>query len=231
MRKHLRNLLVAVLTVGLTAALAGDPVNQVPGNDASAVTVSNLRCEYLTDPLGLDVEKPRLSWIIESPRRGEWQTAYRILVASTPELLARHQGDLWDSGKVASDQSVQLEYAGKALESPMRCHWKVRVWDKDGKASAWSASALWTMGLLKPEDWQGANWIGLDARLPKDEHTRLAARHLRREFVIEKPIESATAYFCGLGESELYLNGRKVGDHERDPGMTMFSKRCLYVTL
>ncbi|MCX6997487.1 MAG: family 78 glycoside hydrolase catalytic domain [Kiritimatiellaeota bacterium] len=86
------------------------------------------------------------------------------------------------------------------------------------------------MGLVKPEDWQGAKWIGLDARLPKSEHTRLAARYLRREFVIGKPITSATAYFCGLGESELYLNGKNVGDRERDPGMTMFSKRCLYVT-
>ena len=127
MRKHLCNLLVAVLTVGLTSAHAEDPVSRSSGNDASAVTVSNLRCEYLKDPLGIDVEKPRLSWIIESVRRGERQTAYRILVASTPELLARHQGDLWDSGKVASDQSVQLEYAGKALESPEISAWRIRA--------------------------------------------------------------------------------------------------------
>jgi alpha-L-rhamnosidase len=217
-RKHLRNLLVAVLTVGLTAALAGNPVNQVPGNDASAVTVSNLRCEYLTDPLGLDVEKPRLSWIIESPRRGERQTAYRILVASTPELLARHQGDLWDSGKVASDQSVQLEYAGKALESPMCCHWKVRVWDKEGKASAWSRPARWTMGLLKPDDWQ-AKWIALPAA------DGLPHPWLRRTFNLESEVSEAVLHVNTPNLYELYLNGTKVSDDVLMPASSHHKKR------
>ena len=91
-----------------------------------AAEVSNLRCEYLSAPLGIDVVKPRLSWVMESPLRGEKQTAYRVLVASSAELLKKDRGDLWDSGKVVSDQSIQVEYAGKTLESRMRCYWKFR---------------------------------------------------------------------------------------------------------
>lgn len=121
-----------------------------------------LRCEYLTDPLGIDVVNPRLSWKIEAEERGQKQAAYRVLVASSPELLKKNQGDLWDSGKVASDQSNQLAYAGRALGSRMRSYWKVKVWDASGTASSWSAPAQWSMGLLQPEDWK-AGWIGLDA--------------------------------------------------------------------
>ncbi|MBI4325727.1 MAG: glycoside hydrolase family 78 protein [Chloroflexi bacterium] len=121
-----------------------------------------MRCEYLANPLGIDVTKPRLSWVIQSDQRGQRQTAYQVLVASTPERLAKDQGDLWDSGKVASDQSIQVEYAGKLLASRQQCFWKVRAWDKDGKPSPWSAPASWTMGLLDPGDWQ-ARWIAAPA--------------------------------------------------------------------
>mgnify|MGYP002353546035 FL=1 len=125
---------------------------------ASAAEVANLRCEHLSDPLGIDAAAPRLSWIITSERRGEVQTAYEVLVASSPELLERGEGDLWNSGKVASAQSVLVPYAGKPLSSLQRCHWKVRVWDREGRPTEWSAPAMWSMGLLRPEDWQ-AKWI------------------------------------------------------------------------
>ncbi|MEI6780904.1 MAG: hypothetical protein WCQ21_08305 [Verrucomicrobiota bacterium] len=127
-----------------------------------AAEVANLRCEYRENPLGIDAAAPRLSWVMTSDRRGERQTAYRVLVASTPDLLAKDRGDLWDSGKVESDRSIQVEYAGKPLGSQMRCHWKVRVWAKDGKPCRWSKPAFWSMGLLEPSDWQ-ARWIGFDA--------------------------------------------------------------------
>ena len=143
------------LLLTLTASLL------IPLTAIQAIEVQNLRCEYLKDPLGIDAPKPRLSWVLEDDERGQKQTAYQILVASTPEILAKDQGDLWDSGKIASDKSNQLKYAGKPLSSLAACHWKVRVWDKDGEVSDWSAPALWTMGLLKPEDWK-AQWIGLD---------------------------------------------------------------------
>ncbi|MBI4325728.1 MAG: family 78 glycoside hydrolase catalytic domain [Chloroflexi bacterium] len=155
---------MAMLCCGMAASLPAPPV-AIPARQAGAATVTNLRCEYLRDPLGIDTPKPRLSWVIESERRGEWQTAYRVLVASTPATLAKDEGDLWDSGKVALDQSIQVEYAGQPLQSRQRCFWKVRVWDKAGQRSAWSRTAFWTMGLLQPQDWS-AKWIGAEMAPP-----------------------------------------------------------------
>ena len=146
-----RTLISAVLCLGLAAA---------------AAAVGDLRSEYRVDPQGMDCLKPRLSWVIGSNRRGELQTAYQVLVASTPERLARDEGDLWDSGKVASDQSNQIEYAGKPLASRQRCSWRVRVWDKDQAPSAWSQPAAWSMGLLKDDDWRAA-WIGVEPAAAK----------------------------------------------------------------
>ncbi len=121
-----------------------------------------LRCEYLVDPLGIGEVQPRLSWMSECEQRGWKQTAYRLLVASSRALLDRESGDLWDTGRQESDRSTQIAYGGKPLTSRMRCYWKVRVWDGDGKASAWSDAAVWSMGLLEGSDWK-ADWIGWDA--------------------------------------------------------------------
>ena len=190
-----------------------------------AVDLCNLRCEYLTNPLGIDVRAPRLSWILQSDQRGEKQTAYQVLVASTPELLARDIGDGWDSGKVASDRSIQVAYTGKSLTSRTACFWKVRIWDKAGEVSSWSLPASWSMGLLQPDDWQ-AKWIGF---IGKDTNST-AALYLRKEFHPAKPIKRATAYVCGLGFFDLFLNGRKVSDHVMDPALSTYDKRCFYVT-
>jgi alpha-L-rhamnosidase len=122
----------------------------------------HLRCEYLVNPIGIDATHPRLSWILDSDERGARQTAYRSLVASTPELLKKNQGDLWDSGKVMSDASAQIVYAGKSLGSRQSCYWKVRAWDHEGKAGVWSSVAQWHMGLLQPGDWS-AQWIVAEA--------------------------------------------------------------------
>ena len=119
----------------------------------------NLRCEYLNDPRGIDATSPRLSWIVASSRRGEKQTAYQILAASSANLLDHNIADLWDSGRVASDQTSQVVYSGKPLVSRQGCFWKVRAWDRDGHPGAWSHPAAWQMGLLAPEDWS-ARWIG-----------------------------------------------------------------------
>jgi alpha-L-rhamnosidase len=199
------------------------------------IKVVRLRCEALVDPLGMDTPRPRLSWVMdaadEAPAvRGQRQTAYRILVASAPEVLAEERGDLWDSGRVNSDQSTYVEYAGRPLVSGERCFWKVRAWDRDGRITAWSDPAAWSMGLLDPADWK-AQWIGLktEAASP-DELRRLPARYLRREFALEKDIARATAYLSGLGMSELYVNGRKAGDDALSPGLTEYDKRVFYVT-
>jgi alpha-L-rhamnosidase len=115
-----------------------------------------LQCEARTNPLGIDTPRPRLSWILESAENGQRQTAYRILAATKAALLGPGKADLWDSGEVASDESVNLEYAGQALGSGQRCYWLVQVRDRDGQWST-SATAEWTMGLLAPSDWH-ASW-------------------------------------------------------------------------
>ena len=196
------------------------------------IEAEHLRCEYRINPQGIDETQPRLSWQLDADdARGVKQTAYQILVASSAALLKDDKGDLWDSGKVASDQSIQVAYAGKPLASRQACFWKVRVVDQDGKASSWSDPASWTMGLLQPNDWQ-CRWIGKD-ELPKNnrpEDRTLAARMLRKEFMTTKKISLATVYFSGLGLSELYLNGGKVGDAVLSPGLTHYTKRAFYVT-
>lgn len=125
-------------------------------------TVTALRCEYLANPLGLDVPHPRLSWQTETQQRGWQQGAYRILVASSEAALAQDNGDLWDSGKIASSQSTHIPFAGQPLTSRLRCHWKVQLWDQDGCVTDWSEPAQWSMGLLEPEAWASAEWIGWD---------------------------------------------------------------------
>jgi alpha-L-rhamnosidase len=198
---------------------------------AQGVSLNNLRCEYLSNPLGLDVARPRLSWAMESATRGQKQTAYRILVASEFENLAKDKGNLWDSGKVASDESIHIEYVGKPLTSGLEVFWKVRVWDRDGRESAWSQPAMWSMGLMKPADWKG-KWIGspTDREYAAKNKKYEPAPMFRKAFRIEKPVRRATAYICGLGYYELRLNGKKVGDSVLDPAFTRYDRRALYVT-
>ncbi|MBN1817119.1 MAG: family 78 glycoside hydrolase catalytic domain [Sedimentisphaerales bacterium] len=122
-----------------------------------------LRCEYKVNPLGLDMPDPRLSWVVQSQERAQIQTAYHILVAGSRELLDKDQGDLWDTGKVMSDETAQIAYTGLPLRSNRECYWKVRVWDRRGEPSAWSAPAKWTTGLMDSGKEWTAQWIGLDA--------------------------------------------------------------------
>jgi alpha-L-rhamnosidase len=198
---------------------------------AAPPQVDRLRCEYLENPLGIDVTKPRLNWLMRSDERGQRQTAYQILVAGSRELLEQDRGDLWDTGRVDSDRSIQIEYAGKPLTSNMECWWKVRVWDKDGQPTAWSKSAHWSMGILDPAEWQ-AKWLAYTKDLPYDvEWTQSAPSPVfRKSFKIDRPIRSAAITVCGLGFYELHLNGGRVGDHVLDPAFTRYDKRALYVT-
>ena len=142
-------------------AAVAQPAEQVK-TEPGALTAEYLRCEYRVDPLGIDAKAPRLSWIVTSKQRGQKQTGYRILVASSAEKIAAGSGDLWDSGKVESGATNQIAYAGKALVSHQACTWKVMSWDAQGKPSEWSKAASWTMGLLDKADWK-AKWIGFDA--------------------------------------------------------------------
>jgi alpha-L-rhamnosidase len=198
---------------------------------AAAIRPQQLRSEYRANPQGIDVTDPRLSWVLaaaDAKARGLRQTAYRVIVASSDRALGTGAGDLWDTGKVVSDQSAQVVYRGKPLTSGAAAFWKVQVWDQAGQPSDWSAPAQWSMGLLHPQDWQ-AKWIGRDEPAGAVDH-RLAARLLRKEFQAPKQVRRATVYYSGLGLSELYLNGAKVGDHVLSPGLTDYDKHVLYVT-
>ena len=128
--------------------------------NTSNITPGGLRCEYSVNPLGVDALRPRLSWVLESPKRAQKQTAYQILVASSLKRLEADEGDIWDTGRVISDRSIQVAYAGPPLLSRKRYYWKVRVWDKEGSVSAFSEPAFWEMGLLEERDWK-AQWIGV----------------------------------------------------------------------
>jgi len=193
------------------------------------IGVRELSCEYARNPLGIDTPQPRFSWILKSEKRGQMQSAYRILVASSADNLESDMGDKWDSGKLDSDQSVNVVYQGKPLASGEKCWWKVQIWDKDGQVSDCSETATFEMGLLNQSDWQG-QWI--------EAAQNISAPLFRREFDITKKVRRARIYTSGLGWHELYINGKKVGNRVLDPATTYynndqpfeFGSRVLYVT-
>ncbi len=202
-------------------------------HSAVALEVTALRTEYLRNPLGIDSLSPRLQWQLASSKRGQTQSAYRILVSSSLKRLAAGEGDLWDSGKVASDASIQIAYAGRPVSSGQECFWKVQVWNQDGKPSRWSEPARWSMGLLKPEDWQ-AHWISYrdTAPLHKDRNSLFLppARHYRKDFAATKPIKRAMIYVSALGLVDLHLNGKPVTEAFFEPGWADYHKRVHYRT-
>ena len=189
----------------------------------STLAPDRLSCEHLDNPLGIDTPHPRLSWTLISRERARKQSAYQILVASSAEKLRANQGDLWDSGRVVSDRTLLIPYAGQRLVSGERCFWKVRVWEQD-KASVYSSPAAWEMGLLAPSDWH-AHWIAQTT-----DTNSLPAPLLRRAFDLNGKIKEARAYISGLGYYDLHVNGKRIGNHLLDPGYTRYDRRVLYVT-
>ncbi len=202
---------------------------------ACAAGMGQLRCEFLKDPLGIDTLQPRLSWVLEPgkrPVRGEVQSAYQVLVARSLKNLKADVGDMWDSGRVSSDQSIGVRYAGKPLGSGQEYFWKVRVWDRDVRPSAWSEPAYWSMGLLDPSDWH-AKWIGLDepaeSRETKnvmgaaqwiwfpegqpDKAAPVGTRWFRQTFSLpaDRSLKRATLLFTGDNSAEFFVNGQKAG--------------------
>ena len=195
------------------------------------ISVTNLRCEMLTNPLGIDVKEPRLSWMLNSTQRNVQQTAYLIIVSSSKEKLSKDDGDVWNSGKINSSQSIHIKYSGKELQSGKAYFWKVRSFTNKGETT-WSEPANWSMGLLNKTDWK-AKWIGYDKASPWDSVTqwsRLSARYLRKKFRTRDDIKRATIYVSGLGLYELYINGQKIGDQVLAPNPTDYRKSFFYNT-
>ena len=199
--------------------------------EEAKIELKNLRCEFMENPIGIDVEKPSLSWEIEADARGIKQTGYHILVASSLEKLNANEGDLWDSGLIRSDLSTNVLFDGIPLDSRTTCYWKVKTKTNLG-TSDWSQPAQWIMAFTNNEEWE-ATWIGLDKSFEDDiliEKTRLAARYLRKEFQSEEKIDKAMLYISGLGLYEAYLNGEKIGDQVLAPTPTDYSKSVKYNT-
>ena len=183
------------------------------------VKVKNLRCENHIDPIGLDQASPRFSWQLESVERNQLQTAYEIRVG-----MKSSKYDFWNSGKQTSNQSAFVPYAGSALQSAATYFWQVRVWDKNGKVSDWSAQAFWQMGLLQPGDWK-AKWIESGSEADSVNGPALL---FRKDFTASKKILSATAFVTTHGMYEAFINGKRIGDAYLTPGWTSYSKRIQY---
>jgi len=207
----------------LLVAFACLPLTETP-----AATVGITTCEYLVNPLGIDVRVPRFGWQLDGgDARGVRQIAYRLLVASTPESLTRDEGDLWDSGRVASDRSCNVAYDGKALTSRQACWWKVRCWTDDGPPGEWSTPARFELGLLEPAAWR-AEWIGMGG--PLEATPGASGPLVRKEIVLPGPIRRARAYVSGLGWGELSINGVKVSDDVLTPGLSDYTREIQYCT-
>lgn len=197
--------------------------------EEKAINLNHLRCELLVNPVGIDVINPRLSWEIKANLRGVEQIVYQVLVASSVEKLAKNEGDLWNSGKVFSSETIHNQYAGKPLKSRQACFWKVKIWTNKGETT-WSENASFSIGLRNYVDWKG-RWIGLDRAFQWDNETqfsRLSARYFRKEFSVNKEIKQAIAHIIGLGLYELYLNGQKVGNQVLAPVPTDYNKSVKY---
>jgi alpha-L-rhamnosidase len=187
----------------------------------SQLVVVETRCENLLNPRGVDKVQPALSWQISTPKRNAVQSAYEIRVGNS--LASLGKGTTWKSGKVQSDQSVFVKYAGQPLESGKTYFWQVRVWDQDGKASDWSAAANFQMGLLNATDWK-AKWIQVGY---KEDTVNQPSPMFRKEFKARKVL-SATAFITSLGLYEASINGKRIGDAWLTPGWTSYSKRLQY---
>ncbi|MBO0947920.1 family 78 glycoside hydrolase catalytic domain [Fibrella forsythiae] len=208
---------------------------------SQSVSVTRLRCEYRANPVGVQTAKPVFSWQLGSTTRNTLQKAYRILIADSPAALSQQGGNVWDSGKVMVETSIQVSYGGKALESAKVYYWKIKVWDNHGAESPWSEVASWQMGLLTRADWKGAAWIGFDRLpdslvdgLPTDGKKDVVQGGnvlplLRKSFRVTKPVRQVTLFIAGLGQFDAHLNGQKIGDHFLDPGWTKYDKQAQYV--
>src|SRR5215210_6565260 len=209
--------------------------------DPSKLRPVGLKCEYRVDPLGIDERSPRLSWALESERRNQTQSAYRILVAATEENLEAEENLLWDSGRVESGRTIGVEYGGETLRSGSRCVWKVRVWDGPGNPSPYGGPSVFEMGLLERSDWEGT-WISAGEDPDEDfdpptgdeyddlGHGLAPSPYLRKEFPLDRPVRMARLYATARGVYELYLNGNRVGEDVLAPGWTDYDRRVQYQT-
>lgn len=206
----------------------------IVAENLSPIVPYDLRCEYLKEPIGVDILNPCLTWKLknDSLEKGLFQTAYRIIASSSLDKLNKNEGDLWDTGKVTQN-NLQIQYTGKPLEPGLKVWWKVCIWDQKNRVSEFSEPSFWEMGLISDNNWT-ANWIEPPEEMyprnmtDKEIFNFNPALLFRKAFATSDNIEKARLYISGLGYYECYINGIRVGDHELDPGWTNFSKRVFY---
>lgn len=187
-------------------------------NDAYALSVSHQRTEYIDNPIGVTFEAPRVSWTLETDRTNTLQTAYELVVMVKGE-------EVWNSGKMASDQSHLVPLTGLKLKSSTRYFWKVRVWDNYEQVSEFSPFAYFETGFLSKKEWK-AQWIAV----PWEEESRgqNPVQYFRKNINLKRDVQSARLYITSHGLYEAYLNGEKAGDQEMTPGWTSYKKRLQY---
>jgi alpha-L-rhamnosidase len=208
---------------------------------SQVLKVDELTCQYRTNPKGVESRNPSLSWKLKSAQNNVLQTAFQILVAESESDLTKNIGSTWDSKKINSKQSIQVQFNGKLLQSGKTYFWKVKVWDNKSHG-VWSAISNWQMGLLTAADWKGAHWIAYEKLadsninvLPTDgKKDKFNQNNIlpifRKEFKVVKTIKKATLFIAGLGHFEASVNGQKIEDHFIDAGWTKYDKQALYVT-
>ncbi len=188
----------------------------------SQVKIQGLLTENRENPIGIDILQPQFSWQLAGNDRDLMQIAYEIRVSENPSSFSK-KNLIWDSEKTGSDSSVHVTYKGPELKSGKKYYWQVRAWDNKGKASSWSETAFWQMGLLHPEDWK-AKWIEQGFASDESDPSPL----FRKKFASAKKIKSAFAYITAHGLYEAWLNGKRIGDAYLTPGWTSYNKRLQY---
>jgi alpha-L-rhamnosidase len=183
--------------------------------------VTNLTCESLTDPLGIDSLRPRFCWQIQSGRRNVLQTAYQIHVGAT----AAFEQLYWDTGRVESDQSLYVGYDGETLISRGRYFYRIKVWDNAGRESEWSDVARWEMGLLSSDEWK-AHWLTYPFKENPKEYK--PAYYFRKTFQVTKEVKRVRVCASALGLYEIHLNGQRLGDELFTPGLTEYGHHIQY---
>ena len=187
---------------------------------------SELICEYTTNPMEIETGSPRLSWQLISNQNGQQQTAYRILMATSVELLDQEKADMWDSGRQESNQSVNVSYTGKPLEPGSRYYWKVKAWDINGNAGEYSDINWFETGKMNKEDWQ-ASWISSEKDGTALNEVK-PAPYFRKEFMINSEFNKARLYISGLGYYRSYLNGNPTDNNQLQPVFTRYDKKVKY---
>ncbi|WP_242427368.1 family 78 glycoside hydrolase catalytic domain [Flammeovirga pacifica] len=214
-------------------------------DQSQLIQFQSIKCDEIVNPLGLDNLQPTFSWEVDVLGENKSQSAYQIVVASSIEKLNDENADVWNNGKIMTNRSSYIKYNGKPLQPFQKYWWKVKIWDEQGVASDWSPVGTFEMGILNNAQWEGAKWLSVMDNRTSEHAARpyqtgkmskasmvksQPAGYFRNEIDLEKEVQSARAYICGLGYYELYMNGEKIGNHVLDPAPSNYDKQAYYVT-